>query len=827
MGTWFFSLVRGLFVLIDKIVLWAVETLYGVLIDISTVRIFSSDVLSEFSSRIGTILSIFMLFKLSFSFLTYIINPDQMTDKSKGFAKIIQNIAVSLILLTTYQFLFDKAMDLQMAIINNNTIPKIILGTSVNETTDSNSNPLTYNLFVAFIRPNSTLGGVCDNYGKEVTQACINAANAYTGNLQSGDGYGYFGLAGKQLSMITSGNNTWALLDLMIPVTSGDVFLFDYRFLLSTICCGVVAAVLLTFCLDVSVRMIKLGFLNLIAPIPIISYIDPNKGEGIFKKWLSTVGKVYLDLFIRLIAIWFAIYIIQLLGGNTITYTADGTEKVLTDPFICVFIIIGALMFAKQVPKLIQDITGFNFDSKMQLNPIKRIREEALGGKALVAGAAGLGALGLAGATNLAHRTLQGIRKANQIRKSGGFASDVAKAALGGVGHGIASGVAGAASAGRRAFSHSMKGDGFGKSIWAGDQEAMFAKLQREDLERQGSTLGGRVKADLARKVGVLNAGQQQIIDAGELDNKIEIENQRINSIKSQMVRYKESKIEPLQSLSKTASQIESIVDGDGKVKGAKTYYDSIVNTNGENLTAVRNASEKRDKEYQRLQRLNEGLIKAQSEGRDTRNFEALIKSQTERCNAADANVEEVRKNEISKAFQEFRKTRIDRANELKQEDSNVKVLFDQYEKELNEAISNSSIDDIQKSKIRESYSKGFEGISDANKNIKNYVSTFEITDSEMINYTAQIEQGERWIEETKASREYIDSHNPKSKERADNAARGTKSPQPEGWTPNPRRVDTRTYMPHSVGGDDPFGGAFVGNNNHGGPKQGPGPHNE
>lgn len=60
--------------------------------------------------------------------MNYIVNPDAMTDKSKGFSKLIQNIAVALVLLVSYQFLFDKAMELQQKIVDNNTIPKLIIG---------------------------------------------------------------------------------------------------------------------------------------------------------------------------------------------------------------------------------------------------------------------------------------------------------------------------------------------------------------------------------------------------------------------------------------------------------------------------------------------------------------------------------------------------------------------------------------------------------------------------------------------------------------------------------------------------------------------------
>ena len=71
-----------------------------------------------------------------------------------------------------------------------------------------------------------------------------------------------------------------------------------------------VVLLLINFCMDVAVRSIKLAFLQLVAPIPIISYIDPKSGkDGLFKKWYDMCFKTYLSLFIRLLALYFAIYI--------------------------------------------------------------------------------------------------------------------------------------------------------------------------------------------------------------------------------------------------------------------------------------------------------------------------------------------------------------------------------------------------------------------------------------------------------------------------------------------------------------------------------------
>ena len=67
---------------------------------------------------------------------------------------------------------------------------------------------------------------------------------------------------------------------------------------------GVIAYLLVLYCIDVGTRAVQLAFLQIIAPIPIIGYIAPKK-DGIFQKWTKQCITTYLDLFIRTAIIYF------------------------------------------------------------------------------------------------------------------------------------------------------------------------------------------------------------------------------------------------------------------------------------------------------------------------------------------------------------------------------------------------------------------------------------------------------------------------------------------------------------------------------------------
>lgn len=872
---WFLGVIRGLFAAIDKVVVWLIENLYNLIFQISSVQIFDNASLAAFANRITVILSIFMIFKLSLSFLNYIVNPDAMTDKSKGFSKLIQNIAVALVLLVSYQFLFDKAMELQQKIVDNNTVPKLILGSSGKNV--KNSGVVSFQLFSAFIVPNSDLLAQqqgCRTYfindGTVPHERCN--IRDYSSDAATMPNIG--NEPNNQLDYTVENQNTYYLFDYLLRLKNNGQFAFDYKFIISTICGAFAALVLLSFCMDVAVRIIKLYFLRLIAAIPIISYIDHIKGEGIFKKWLSNVGKTYADLFVRLIAIFFAIFIIQQVSANAGTLK-DFNGNPIDNPFVIIFIIIGALMFAKQFPKLIQDITGISFDGKMQLNPFKKISEQALGGKAMVAVAAGAVGAGMAGVTNFGHRFASGIKNGQ------GFKGKVL-GGLKGAGKGTLSGIAGAASAGRRAFGHSMKGDGFLKSAWAGDQEAMFAKLQREDLERQGSTLSGRVKADMARRLGILNAGQEQIIRAGQMDNTIENRQAMIDAKKQKVANLKQQHLDPFTSYSNVVGKMENLVDKNSKVKAAKSRYDAIAATNGQSLIEQANSNYNAvvSKADERVTHAKEKLDTLKKNGASAVEINQAQNQLNRAKGAYDQTkliAEKERDNVITSvndgtalknAFAEYSGVRTSVANDMISNDDNMKALVERANDiKKNEIDASTVLSDDEKKKAVYIGEDGFKSATDSRKDVDNYTATYELTDTEYLDLNSEIAQAENEIKNIKTDNasaymalvqdgiitgtpefneayknyqkavedkdvtlqesyhnemeriakdvaqnadteyNYKYVHDAKSKERADNAARSTKAPQSEGWTPNPQRVDTRTYMENSVGGSGPLGG--------------------
>ena len=270
-----------------------------------------------------------------------------------------------------------------------------------------------------------------------------------------------------QSKMFLSSNANDKLEDL---IDSGDLQL---GFIISMIAGIGLIVYLLVLCVDIIVRRFKLMLLQVMAPIPAISYVDPN--DKIFPQWLKMYVSTYLDLFIKLIAIALAVGILNgVLEGDT---WKNGN---LLYRF---FYIVAILVFAKLVPSMISKIFG--------LDSLGGSFKDILGmGKAAAGFGAGA-ALGLgAGAITTGAALAAGWGK--------GGLKGAAAAGLGALSSAGAAVVGGAASG--------AKGN-----IRAGAQQNFAAGKKQREAIADGSTLKGRTMAKLLNAAGFDNPYEKAV----------------------------------------------------------------------------------------------------------------------------------------------------------------------------------------------------------------------------------------------------------------------------------------------------------------------------
>ena len=131
---WFGKVLYALGEAINSAIYFIVSLISEGLLNIANTQMFTGG-LEEFTKRIYVILGVYMLFKLAFSLLNSVINPDLLLDKERGMQKIIPRTIVMLILLILVPTIFSEALNLQAKIVP--VIPKIIIGKTVD--TDENN----------------------------------------------------------------------------------------------------------------------------------------------------------------------------------------------------------------------------------------------------------------------------------------------------------------------------------------------------------------------------------------------------------------------------------------------------------------------------------------------------------------------------------------------------------------------------------------------------------------------------------------------------------------------------------------------------------------
>ena len=78
------SILRFLFAWIDGIVAKVITLVYNLLMDLANLTLYSENIVKVIGQRIGILLGIFMLFRLSVSLINYMISPERFSDNKQG-----------------------------------------------------------------------------------------------------------------------------------------------------------------------------------------------------------------------------------------------------------------------------------------------------------------------------------------------------------------------------------------------------------------------------------------------------------------------------------------------------------------------------------------------------------------------------------------------------------------------------------------------------------------------------------------------------------------------------------------------------------------------
>lgn len=493
--------IRLMFISLDLGIYYLLRFIYELFFNIATFNILDRGMIFSIFSRIQLIVGIFMMFQLVMLIIKGIVNPDTVSDsKSGGAASIIMRIIVSLALLALiipinipspkneYEkqihnngVLFGTLYSLQYRVLSNNTLGRLILGNDATDYTSPDSS-------------NQALSHFADEFSTRI------AKTFYTLNMGEdgqkyvcGDGWDKtYNQTKNPFIIVAAGARQCNLI--------GTKYSLSMSYLIGTVAVAVLVIVMFMMCFEVAKRVFQLAALQLIAPVPIISYMDPNGSkDGAFSSWVKLLVSTYTELFVRLAVIYFSLGVIdkfseKFFGAETalstttkvISGAAGNAPQIIKWTFI--IMCIGLFIFAKDAPKFFKQMLGIKSDKKFFDSF----------GQALGVGAVAAGAVsgGVSGAVSKYEST------------DGNKGKKIGAAIMGGLG-GLAGG---GVNAGKKFFTSK---DGNFQGIMEANRK--YAAQQYANAADE-STPSGRFMAGLQSNAGLKN-------DLQKMDDKIKYYN--------------------------------------------------------------------------------------------------------------------------------------------------------------------------------------------------------------------------------------------------------------------------------------------------------------
>ena len=388
--------------------------IYKVFFLVANATIVNGDVIKVFYSRIQLILGILMIFKLAMSILNIVINPDIIKDQKQGPTKMVTRIVTALVMLTLvipinipnakenslnayindHGILFGFLYKAQDSILSENILAKLILGTSSINTADDMDvnnlsdvgNAMASTVLKVFIKINvkDATQPPCEDSETCENTICASEVNESQYAEENVD----------PLVILSHINDSCGS-------GSSERYAFGYTPIFGAVVMLIMALIITGFTVDIAVRAIKLAILRIVAPVPIISYINPPKqGGGAFDNWTKSLISTYADLFVRLAIVYFGLFMVQvLMNGGMDIFGSNVQGFTFTSGIAFIFIILGILVFMKQAPQFIKDVLGIKGKpmGNVGLSSVMAGTATLLGGGGLAgAGAAAMGVFGAA-----------------------------------------------------------------------------------------------------------------------------------------------------------------------------------------------------------------------------------------------------------------------------------------------------------------------------------------------------------------------------------------------------------------------------------------------
>lgn len=360
------GLLRKLLAYICKPIYKFIPNVYSIFYNIANTRLFQEGdtTVQQLSANIYVLVSVVMLFAFSVTILSAIVNPDLLSDKKKGVAAIFKRSIIGLVLIVVIPFAFDEMYKIQENVMDNNLIEKIIVGSDFQcregeegecEKGGNGGQVIAGNLISSVLYP-------IDNeveISEDLNESYSDMVRKDIKNI---------GIIAKNINITTDGDTkNWGKFD-------DDNYAFQFDGLIAIVAGIATCYILLLYAIDMAVRVFKLTFLELTAPISIVAYMA--SGEKVLNSWGKEVMKTFLDVFVRIAAMAIYLFFISSLASYLNTVDKGNHDWSFT---LKALLIVGMLIFVKQLPDYVNKV--FGTDIKLKGGISGRLGEMAVVGK--------------------------------------------------------------------------------------------------------------------------------------------------------------------------------------------------------------------------------------------------------------------------------------------------------------------------------------------------------------------------------------------------------------------------------------------------------------
>ena len=444
-----------------------IELLFRVFDTVAKINLFSDKDYKMLTGRVYVIMGVAMLFILAYNLILMIINPEDKKGTGQ-MTKMVKEIIISLVLIVLLPRIFNYMAIFQRHLLDSNILGQIIIGdtggtmdncgydqynflgsgTKIQDSSGSNpdvalnndcikytDNSITSSsvrgaysiaptLFSAFYHPTEYGFTQCKEYYdecKDKGDSCT-TSTIYEDNDKEMCKY-YFHDVKK--AVFTGSLKPFNEDSFFYSKVKKNDETFEFNYLLAFVAGCLAVYMFACYTIAIGVRVAKLGFLQILSPIAVMMRIIPKQKEAIFDKWLKNLKNTYLDVFIRLIIIYFSLFAISLVPGVIDNMGVDagggGISGFAVWLLAKVILILGILKFAQDAPALIKDFFGNagNFSLK---SPKKQLSENKLA----------MAGMGMAGGM-----VSTGVKNFNAARAAHADGWATARSVLGGAGSGM------------------------------------------------------------------------------------------------------------------------------------------------------------------------------------------------------------------------------------------------------------------------------------------------------------------------------------------------------------------------------------------------------